>query len=463
MSLQRNNTTFSDIAEYTTASVTCSINSIDSVWVGLSSLLVMLMTPSVGFMYSGLVNQSGMSSMLGLCFSIFAIVSLLWSIIGYSLVYGDSQGGMIGNLRYAFLNNLSNYQNKCLNQFSVKDCVENKYYWDSCGIPEFLFFFFQSKFAGITPVLVIGSISERMYLKYSLIFISIWHLIVYCPLSHWVWNAHGFLHKLGVRDYAGGIVIHVASGFSALVTSIILGKRKSYGTTPDVINFPFTILGTTLLWFGWFGFNGGSSYKLDQVGLYAIVNTNLSATISLVVWIVIDLCVYKRISALGISMGVICGLVAVTPGAGDMEFRYALLVGLIASIICWVASYARKKFNLYDDLDVFTVHGVAGVWGNFATGFFASKQINPYLSMDGLIYTFNKEGEDQKFVLYQFVGVVVVIVYSSIMTYIILFFLKKCFNIRAKSDEEIYYDHVNFFDEHYKITSKTEKNAVVIR
>ena len=284
-------------------------------------------------------------------------------------------------------------------------------------------------------------------MKHSLLFIAIWTLTIYCPIAHWIWNIDGFLSKLGARDFAGGLVVHMASGFSALVTSLFLGKRKAYGSGPEVPNFPYVILGTMMLWFGWYGFNGGSSYGINKIGITAIINTNISASSSLVVWLVMDLCVYKRITALGIAMGSICGLVAITPGAGYIDPRFSFIYGTIAAILGWSAVYFRKRYQFYDDLDVFSCHGICGSWGILATGVFANKLVNPLLPLNGLAFAFNTPDEDAYFILYQLLSILIVPLYAGIGTFLILFFMTRCFTLRAKSDEEIYYDNINFFDE----------------
>jgi Amt family ammonium transporter len=297
-------------------------------------------------------------------------------------------------------------------------------------------------------------------MKYSLLFVGLWSVFVYCPIGHWVWNEGGFLHVLGARDYAGGFVVHMSSGFSALITSLVLGKRRNYGSAPEVVNFPFVILGTMLLWFGWFGFNGGSSYAMNKVAVSSILNTNISASVSLFIWLIMDLLVYNRISALSIAMGTVSGLVAITPGAGYIASYYSFIFGLLAGLVCWITVIIRKKYQLYDDLDVFTCHGIAGSLGILATGFFAERRANASLLLNGVFFA--KEGENRYFILYQMAGIVIVVAYASLMTFVILIILKKSFNIRAKSEEEIYYDHINFFDE-YNSNVLKKINVEVIR
>jgi ammonium transporter, Amt family len=290
----------------------CILNGTDSAWVGISSVLTMVMSPAVGFVYAGLVSAGAIGSMLGMCFAIFSMVTIIWIVIGYTLVYGRSIGGMIGDMTYIGLSHLLKFENKCIGQYGKNYCAKNHPYWESCGIPEFLILFFQAKFAAITPVLFLGSISERMIFKYTLFFILVWTILIYCPVAHWVWNAEGFINRLGARDYAGGIVVHITSGYAALITSIVLGKRKTYGKVPEISNFPYVILGTMILWFGWFGFNGGSSFSFNRTAIIALINTNISASTSVLTWLIIDLIAYKRFTALGLAMGSISGLVAIT-------------------------------------------------------------------------------------------------------------------------------------------------------
>jgi Amt family ammonium transporter len=435
----------------------CLVDKADIVWVSIGSLLTMLMIPSVGLIFSGLVNQGSVSSILGLSLATLSITTFQWCIIGYSLVYGNSVSGIIGDAKYLGLEGLLNFHNKCTNQAGYEDCLANKYYWDSCGIPEILFFFFSSKFAGITSVLVIGSFSERLYLKYSLLFVAIWNILVYCPIGHWVWNHDGFMNRLGVRDFAGGLVIHISTGFSGLIASMYLGKRKNFENMPDVFNFPFFIFGTLLLWFGWFGFNGGSSFAINTIGLFAIINTNICASMSLIIWVIIDLFVYKKISSQGISLGVICGLVAITPSAGYIPLNNSFICGFLSGIVCWLFVFLKKKYKLYDDLEIFSCHGISGLVGAICCGLFANKDINPFLEYNGLAYS----GDGSKiFILLQILGFAIIASYSSLMTFIILFIMKKFFNIGPKKEEDVYLDLVNFFDQNIQMKSIQKIEAI---
>jgi Amt family ammonium transporter len=430
----------------------CEMNFLDVAWVSICAMLMMLMTPAVGFIYAGLVHKGSIASMLGICFSIFAMINVVWCILGYSLVYGDSQGGIIGNLKYVGLSNLMNFDNKCMNQFGKELCLSTKNYWETCSIPEILFVFYSSKFASITPVLLIGSMSERMYLKYSLLYILIWTIVVYCPIAHWIWNEDGFLNVLGTVDFAGGLVVHLTSGFSGLITSLALGKRKNFGERSEVQNFPFVILGTMLVWFGWYGFVGGSSYKIGKVSVITLLCTNITASASICCWIVMDLIVYGKITALGIALGTISGLVGITPSAGYISYYYSFVIGSISGLICWLAIFLRKKYKLYDDLDIFACHGICGLWGTLAAGLFAQKSINPLLERDGLIFA--QAPESKSLIGFQLVGITSVIAYCCTMTFIIIYIMKKLFTLQKKSDFDFYYDNINYFDEFWDSTSK---------
>lgn len=451
------------LSDYELALQQCQVNKADSVWVGISSILVMLMIPSIGFVYAGLVNHKSMSAVLGLCFAIFSIVTIVWTTIGYSLVFGDSLGGFIGNTRYILLLNLANFKNKCLNQYNPAYCYKYRPYWESCGVPEFLMFFFQSKFAGFASVVVIGAASERMYVKYTLLFILFWSLVVFCPIGHWIWNAEGFLKVLGARDFAGGLAVHVAAGFSALVMSYFLGKRKNYGNQPEVTHFPYTILGIMLLWFGWFGFNGGSSYAINITGVLSLVTTNISASMSIISWISMDFLVYKKFSAVGIAMASISGLVSITPGAGYVSPQISYVFGTITGFIVWILVFLRKKYKFYDDLDVFACHGVAGILGIILTGLFASVNINSTLENSGLVFAYTLNEANKLFLVYQICSIIVVSTYSSIMTYLILLIMSKIFEIKAKSKEEVYYDQIQLFDDFQnKSKSKIDENQIEV-
>ncbi len=367
-----------------------SYNPADVAWVLTSTALVMLMTPALAFFYGGLVRRKNLVSTLVQCIAIFAVVSLVWFFWGYSLVFGPSVGGVIGNLSLAGLSGIT------------INTVNRTY---ASGIPEILFFAFQLKFAAITPALIIGACAERIRFKSLLIFVVLWSTLVYSPIAHWVWNVNGWLHVLGAWDFAGGIVVHVAAGLSALAAALIVGRRKgcvywkdqmkaldrkepgasAIGTEFKPTNIPYVILGAGLLWFGWFGFNGGSALAADSIAVSAVVATNLAAAAAAVSWMILDWLIKGKPSAIGISVGAVCGMAAVTAAAGFVNFTAAVIIGLAAGIISnLVANWRAGRSRIDDTLDVFACHGIGGIIGAVSVGLFATVLVNP--AVNGLFY-----------------------------------------------------------------------------
>jgi Amt family ammonium transporter len=365
-------------------------NSADIAWVLMSTALVMLMTPALAFFYGGLVRRKNLVSTLVQCIAIFAVVSLEWFFWGYSLVFGDSVGGVIGNLSLAGLNGIG------------INTVNSAY---ASTIPEILFFAFQLKFAAITPALIIGACAERIRFKSLLIFVVLWSTLIYSPIAHWMWNVSGWLHILGAWDFAGGIVVHVAAGLSALAAALIVGRRKgcvywkdqmkaldrkeanipAMGTEFKPTNIPYVILGAGLLWFGWFGFNGGSALAADNIAVSAVVATNLAAAAAAVSWMILDWVIKGKPSAIGISVGAVCGMAAVTAASGYISFTAAVIIGLAAGIISnLVANWRVGRSRIDDTLDVFACHGIGGIIGAVSVGLFATVAINP--AVQGLFY-----------------------------------------------------------------------------
>ncbi len=362
-------------------------NAADIAWLLMSTALVMLMTPALAFFYGGLVRRKNLVSTLVQCIIIFAVVSLVWFFWGYSLVFSDSIGGLIGNLSLVGLNNLS------INHINAVYAP---------AIPEVLFFAFQLKFAAITPALIIGACAERIRFKSLLIFVVLWSTLIYSPIAHWVWNADGWLHVLGAYDFAGGIVVHVAAGVSALAAALIVGRRQGcvywkdqlkslnkqseismppMGTEFKPTNIPYVILGAGLLWFGWFGFNGGSALAADNIAVSAVIATNLSAAAAAVSWMLLDWVLKGKPSAIGIAVGAVCGMAAVTAAAGYVNFMAAVIIGLAAGIISnLIANWRAGRSRIDDTLDVFACHGVGGIIGAVAVGLFATAAINPAVS-----------------------------------------------------------------------------------
>jgi Amt family ammonium transporter len=356
----------------------------DISWLMSATALVMLMTPALGFFYGGLVRKKNLVSTIVQCLIIFAVVSIIWAIVGYSLVFGPSVNGLIGDFSYVGLNNIDvGYVNIAL----------------APAIPEMLFFAFQLKFAAITPALIIGACAERIKFRSLLIFIVLWSTLIYAPIAHWVWNPNGWLHDLGAIDFAGGLVVHVSAGLSALAAALVVGRRKDCGipwkehmkasqketaTEYKPTNIPFVILGAGLLWFGWFGFNAGSALAANDIAVVALVTTNLAAAAAAVSWMLLDWAIKGKPSAVGISVGAVVGLVAITPAAGYVNVTSALIIGLAAGIISnLVANWRAGRWKIDDSLDVFACHGIGGIWGSIATGLFASATIN---GVNGLFF-----------------------------------------------------------------------------
>jgi ammonium transporter, Amt family len=361
----------------------------DISWVLVATALVMLMTPALSFFYGGLVRRKNLVSTLVQCLIIFAVVSLIWLFWGYSLVFGPSIHGIIGNLSLAGM-------------FNVGISNVSPY---APQIPELLFFAFQLKFAAITPALIIGACAERIRFRSLLIFVVLWSTFIYSPIAHWMWNTNGWLHVLGAMDFAGGIVVHIAAGLSALAAALIVGRRKGVVYWKDHLkilnskeaahpmpsteqfkptNIPYVILGAGLLWFGWFGFNGGSALAANDIAVSAVVCTNLAAAAAAVAWMLLDWIIKGKPSAIGISVGAVCGLAAVTAASGYITVTSAVIIGLAAGTISnLVANWRAGRSRIDDTLDVFACHGIGGIIGAVGVGLFATTLVN---NVNGLFY-----------------------------------------------------------------------------
>ena len=323
--------------------------------------LVMIMTPGLGFFYGGLVRRKNLISTIVQCIAIFAVVSLVWAVWGYTLAFGPSVYGLIGNLSMFSLNGVG--------------AAPNPVY--SSTIPDLLHFAFQLKFAAITPVLIIGAFAERIRFKALLVFVVLWTTIIYVPIAHWVWDPGGWPRALGVMDFAGGAVIHTAAGVSALAAALAIGPRKGLAAVNNLPNnVPFVILGTAILWFGWFGSNAGSALAADDTAVNALVVTNLSEAAGAVSWMLVDWTRKGKPFAVGMWVGAVCALAAVTPASGYVGPMPSIIIGLVAGALCnCVAGWkARTRFD--DSLTVFACHGAGGIWGMIATGLFVSTLIN---------------------------------------------------------------------------------------
>lgn len=390
-----------------------SLSDADIAWVSVSTALVMLMTPALAFFYGGLVRKKNLVSVLAQCLAIFAVVSLVWTLWGYSLAYGSSVGG------FGFVGDLSRFG---LNNVGPSSTRGN--------IPELLFFVFQLMFAAITPALIVGAFAERIRFKSLLVFVVLWSTFVYGFVAHWVWAADGWLRSLGAIDFAGGTAVHVTAGVSALAAALVVGRRKDFGmqeSKPN--NVAFVLLGAGLLWFGWFGFNGGSALAANEVAVSALVATNLSAAAAAVSWMIVDWIIKGKPSAVGLAVGAVCGLVAITPASGYVGVPAAILIGLVAGVISNLASSWLKNRGLDDALDVFACHGIGGIWGSIATGLFASKAINPS-GADGLFY-----GNPQQMVV-QLLAVAAVSAFAFVVSFVLLKLVDRVTRLRVSAEEE---------------------------
>ena len=402
------------------------INAGDTSWVLASACLVMIMTPGLGFFYGGMVNNKNLLSTIAYCYISFAVITLAWYLIGYSLVFGTSvnSSGFIGDMSLAALD------------FDWK--IPSPFY--GVTIPAIVFFFFQIKFATITPALIAGAVVERMRLSRYLLFILIWSLLIYCPVGHWVWNVEGWGFKLGAIDFAGGFVVHMTSGFSALAAALVVGKRRKLNKTP--CNVPLILLGTTFLWFGWFGFNGGSSLKANDVAASACVVTNMSGATSGLMWLFVDYLYDKKISIVGFCTGAICGLVGITPASGFVTVWAGIIIGLFSGFFSNIFCRYKNKYGLFDDaLDAFGCHGVSGTIGSILTAFFASNDINS-AGPNGVFYG----GSD--LLWKQLVVTLAVAVWSFFLSFLILIIMKKTIGLRVNEEEEkMGLDKVTFKEE----------------
>jgi Amt family ammonium transporter len=377
------------------------------------------MTPALAFFYGGLVRKKNLVSTLSQCLATFAVVSLVWMFWGYSLCFAPSfnSWGIIGNLSLVGMNNVTP---ATINAFYAKT------------IPELLYFAFQLKFAAITPALIIGAFAERIKFRSLLIFIVLWSTLIYSPIAHWVWGNGGWLHSLGAVDFAGGLVVHTSAGFTALAAALVIGKRKDLGLRefkPN--NIPYVVLGAGLLWFGWFGFNAGSALAANNVAVLALVTTNLAAAAGAVSWMAVDWARKGKPSVVGIAVGAVCGLAAVTPAAGYVGLPEAVIIGLFAGTFAnLIANWRASRLRFDDTLDVFACHGISGLCGSLAVGLFASAAMNPIDGVNGLFY-----GNPHQF-LVQILAVVVVAAYSFFGSFILLKVIDKITPLRVSSEEE---------------------------
>jgi Amt family ammonium transporter len=395
----------------------------DTAWILTAAALVFLMTPALGFFYAGMTRQKNALNTLMLSFAAAALIGVAWVVAGYSIAFGpitEGMGKFIGNLDYLGLKGVG------LEAPTLPGTTT------PLTIPHQAFMMYQGMFAIITPALISGAIVERMKFSTFLVFMLLWSLFVYCPVAHWVWGG-GWLGQMGAMDFAGGTVVHVNAGFSALVAALLVGQRRDYQSVPlRPHNLPFTLLGAGLLWFGWFGFNAGSALGSGELASAAFVNTNTAAASAMLVWMLLDQITRKEMTALGGATGAVAGLVGITPAAGFVTPMGALCLGAIVSGICYLSANWRAKSKLDDSLDAFAVHGVGGFAGAVLTGVFASSAMVKYNSVTkpGLI-----EGHVGT-VVTQFIAAGAAAIYAMVMSFILLKILDAVMGLRVNEETE---------------------------
>ncbi|EGK01901.1 ammonium transporter [Dysgonomonas gadei] len=405
------------------AEAPATLDSGNTAWMIVATILVLMMTvPGLALFYGGLVRQKNVLSIIMQCLFITGVISILWIAFGYSWVFGTSfmesdsaLGAIIGGWDKVFLCSLT------LDTLTAGN------------IPEILFALFQCMFAVITPALIIGAFAERIKFSGYVVFIILWSIIVYNPMAHWVWGG-GWLQEMGAIDFAGGTVVHINAGISALVMALMLGRRKGYRTighpfTPH--NIPFVFIGTALLWLGWFGFNAGSGLAADGLAANAFLVTHLATCVAAVVWMSLEWFLYKKPTIVGFCTGAVAGLVAITPAAGTADVLGAFAIGGISALVCFfMVAYVKPKLKYDDSLDAFGVHGVGGIVGSILTGVFATQAITGAEGVQGALYG------DWNQLWIQAIATGASVVYSAVLTFILFFIVNKTIGLRVSKEEE---------------------------
>ncbi len=387
----------------------------DTAFVLVSAALVLLMTPGLAMFYGGMVRRKNVLGTIMHSFIAIALVSIQWMVIGYSLSFGPDIRGIIGSLDWAFLRGVG--------------IAPNPDYAPT--VPHMAFMIYQAMFAVITPALISGAIAERMKFSAYIVFTLLWTTIVYDPVAHWVWGAGGWLKALGTLDFAGGIVVHVTSGISALAAALLMGKRKNYLREPMAPhNLPMTVLGAGLLWFGWFGFNAGSALSAGGLSVMTFVATHAAAVAATLIWVVIEWLHRGKPTMFGAATGSIAGLATITPASGFVGPMSALIIGLAAGSICYISLNMKGKLGYDDSLDAFGVHGIGGILGTLGAGFLAQKAVNP-AGADGLFF-----GNPHQ-LLVQVISIAVAVVYSFTLTVVLLKLLDMTLGLRISDEEEV--------------------------
>ncbi len=388
----------------------------DSAWILASSALVLIMTPGVAFFYGGLVRKKNVITTMYQVVAVILIVSVQWVLFGYSIAFGPDVHHLFGNLSWAFFNN-------------VGATPDSNY---AGTIPNMLYGIFQMMFAIITPALIVGGLAERVKFGSFLLFIVLWATFIYDPLAHWVWGYGGWLRNLGVLDFAGGTVVHISSGVAGLVAALYLGRRAEHGSpTIRPHNVPFVLLGTALLWFGWFGFNAGSAVAANYLSVEAFLATNTATAAAAIGWVIVEWWRTGHASLVGACAGAVAGLVAITPAAGFVNPGMSIVLGFFGGAICYFAStFIKSKLGYDDALDAFGGHGIGGTWGAIATGLFATTAVNSS-GANGLFY-----GNPHQLLL-QLLGVAVTWVFSGLGTFIIIKVVDLIMGFRVTKEEEL--------------------------
>lgn len=391
------------------------MNSGDIGFMLICSALVLLMTPGLAFFYGGLVRRKNVVNTMMTSIFVIGIAAVMWTLFGYSLAFGNDHFGIIGDFSWLGLQGIEG---------STTDYVST--------IPHLEFAIFQMMFAIITPALITGAVAGRMKFKALFLFIILWSVIVYYPMAHMVWGLGGFLAKIGSVDFAGGNVVHISSGVSALVLCIVLGKRKDYLRVQyHVHNIPFVVLGASLLLFGWFGFNAGSALQANELAVHAFITTGLSAASGMLSWMAMDVLMSGKPTLVGSVTGMVVGLVAITPGAGYVPIWASIIIGLVGSPICYLMiSKVKQKLGYDDALDAFGCHGIGGIWGGIATGLFTQTSINDVARWNGLFF-----GDTQLFIA-QIISIVVTIAVAIIGTLICIAIVRCFTTLRVSKQEE---------------------------
>lgn len=392
------------------------MNAGDTGFMLICTAFVFFMTPGLAFFYGGLVRRKNVVNTMMACGAIMGLSVVMWTLFGYSLAFGGNHGGIIGDFRWFALNGVG---------------WEPGPYADT--IPHLVFVAFQMMFAMITPALITGAVVGRMRFKALFFFIAIWALIVYYPMAHMVWGDGGFLAAIGSVDFAGGNVVHISSGVSALVLAIYLGQRRGYAkATYRTHNIPFVFLGAAMLWFGWFGFNAGSALKADGLAAHAFMTSSISSACALLTWMLIEVIREGKPTLVGASTGLVIGLVAITPGAGFVPVWASFIIGILVSPICYfTVILLKQKLKIDDALDAFGCHGIGGIWGGIATGLFGKSSINSVAKWDGLVFG------DHRLFLAQVLSIVITIAVAIVGTLICIGIVRIFTPLRVDPKEEM--------------------------